>query len=135
MTATVTPILNDNLNDNLNDLIGFGRDIRDDIDKLEKELKALKSDKETNDSAILDIMEGQGIDRTGTDTANVSITERKTPTATDWEKIYAFMLKKGYLHMLQKRLSLKAIEEIIELEGEIDGIEINNKQFLNFRRK
>ncbi len=131
MTATAAQIPTDNLND----LIAFGRDIRDAMEKIEKELKVLKGDKEVNDSAILDLMESQGIDRTGTDEANVSVTQRKIPTATDWEAIHKYIMDTGYLHVQQKRLSLKAIEEIMEQEGEIPGIEIADKPFLNFRRK
>jgi len=125
----------ENANLTLNDLIKMGRTIRDRMSEHEEALNVYKKEKATIDKSILDLMEAQGVQRTATDEASVSVTVRKTPMARDWDKIYRYIVDSGYCHILQKRLSSKALEEIIELEGAIDGIEIEDMPSLNFRRK
>lgn len=119
----------------LQELIQQGRVLRDRVKEHEEVISALKKEKEAIDQNILDIMEAQGISRTATDAASVSVTLRKTPLARDWDLIYKYILEKGYCHILQKRLSTKALEEIIDIEGPIEGIEIEDMPVLNFRRK
>lgn len=45
----------------------------------------------------------------------------------DWALTAAYVLKTGYIHMLQKRVSPNAVKEIRELEGLPPGIEVTTE--------
>ena len=58
--------------------------------------------------------------------AKVQIIPKSTPQCKDWDKLYAFILKTRRLEMLQRRLSIEAINEYIDAGKNVPGIEIFN---------
>lgn len=54
--------------------------------------------------------------------ANVKVVTKTKPTAEDWDKFYAFVKKKGWFHLMQRRLSEPAIAELWESGIEVPGI-------------
>ena len=52
---------------------------------------------------------------------------------TDWDKLYAFIKKKNYFHLLQRRVSDPAWRELIEQGKKVPGTTGFTKKRLNYR--
>lgn len=56
----------------------------------------------------------------------VTIKKKRVPTVKDWDKFHAYILKnakKGAFALLQKRVSVTAVEEIWENGKQVPGVE------------
>jgi len=53
----------------------------------------------------------------------VQIKDKEVPKVTDWKTFWAFIQKTGRFDLLQKRLSDKAIMDMVEADEMPDGIE------------
>ena len=67
--------------------------------------------------------------------ATVSIVESVVPSVTDWDAFYAYIAKKKYFHLLERRASVTGCREIFELKGQLPGVEPFVKRKLNFTSK
>lgn len=55
----------------------------------------------------------------------VSVVTQRVPRVVDWDAFYEFVRKKKLFHLLQKRLSEPAIDELWEGGKEVPGVEAN----------
>lgn len=114
------------------------------IDALYKKREALKAHqaKEAEIKAEIDVLEAtlmetmkaQGVDKSTGKMATVSISESVTGNVVDWDALWAFIFKKKYTHLLQRRVSDPAIRELFEKQGTVPGVEPFTKQRLNVRK-
>jgi hypothetical protein len=101
-------------------------------DRLYK-LKALKAEAQAKLDAIDDerkAIEAELINRLPKDdstgvqgkVARVSLIIKDVPQVEDWVKVYAYVAKQKAWHLLQKRVSSKAVEELWEDGKKVPGI-------------
>lgn len=96
------------------------------VTKIEEEI-ALQEE------ALLARLEAEGTDAAKGKLASVSVGSSVVGNVTDWDAFWAFIFKKKYTHLLQRRLSDPAIRELFEAGTKVPGIEPFTKKRLNVR--
>lgn len=56
--------------------------------------------------------------------ARVTVIKKEVPQVKDWDKFYAYVKKHDAFELLQRRLAVSAVEERIEDEQQIPGVEM-----------
>ena len=106
---------------------------REDKRLVEKTLEEIKKDIDTQEYALLQDMEKQGIDKATGKLASVSVSETIKPSVEDWDMFYAFINKHKYFHLLERRPSVTGCRELFETKGKIPGVVPFKKRALNIR--
>ena len=119
----------------LSELLDKSTALRDEAADHERIAKDLKAEKRIIDQMVVDMMQSMGISRTGTDKVNATVIHKRLPNVTDWDAFYSYVNENDAPYLLQRRVSQKAIEEIIELGGEVPGIEFYEEDQLSLRKK
>lgn len=79
------------------------------IDGLKKDLAAV--------AALEGLTEGGGTD------SKFKVEPKTVPQAVDWDAFYAYMGKKKYWHLLQRRLTIAGCQELWDMGAKIPGVE------------
>jgi predicted transcriptional regulator len=108
------------------------REKRRELDAQVKELEGQASDLE---SEIMETMAEQGLDKMSGAMASVSITTNTVANVESWDDFLAFVYKKKYGHLLQRRVSDPAYRELLEQGVKVPGVNPFNKQRLNLRSR
>lgn len=96
-----------------------------------KQAAELKKERDVVEKDIINMMQAQGIERTGTLRANVIIQHKRFPQVKDWDAFHTFVYENHAAHLLQRRVSTTAVAEY-EAEGEVlPGIEFYEEDQLN----
>lgn len=118
----------------LNDL----RQVMDEIDQLNKQLRPLTSRRRELEQAIISKAEAEGTDRFGNDQLSVTV-QHKTTANYDpekWDSILRWAVKTGNSHIFQRRMTDAKVEQLaldgVELP---DGLSLEQIDKLNIRRK
>lgn len=82
---------------------------------------------------LMETMEREGVDKSTGKLATVSISDIVTANIVDWDAFGAFVIKKKYLHLLQRRVNDPAMRELFE-KGNVPGAEPFTKRKLNLRK-
>ena len=121
----------------LGKLIDAITDNREKQRKLNDQLKALKEEYEALEETIKQRLDTEGMDKATGKKATVSISKVIVANVVDWDKFYALIKRKGYFHLLQRRVSDPAFRELLEMNGEAfmekHGVEPFTKVNLNLR--
>ena len=108
------------------------REKRRELDAQVKELEGQASDLE---SEIMETMAEQGLDKMSGAMASVSITTNTVANVEIWDDFLAFVYKKKYGHLLQRRVSDPAYRELLEQGVKVPGVSPFSKQRLNLRSR
>lgn len=97
--------------------------------------EATRRMKEAEDELHIAMTE-QGTDIVRVPGLTLTVKDKKRPQAKDWEAFYAFIIDKNAPQLLERRISAKAFEEMIEARGgvAIPGVEIYEYTQLQKRR-
>lgn len=106
------------------------REQKRELDASIKDLEGQIADKE---SLIMEQMASQGLDKMSGALASVSITTNTVAQVEDWDAFWAFIHKKKYGHLLQRRVSDPAYRELLEQGVVVPGVSPFSKQRLNLR--
>lgn len=81
-------------------------------------------------------MQEQGTDIVRVPGLTLTVKEKKRPQAKDWQAFYAFLIANNAPQLLERRISAKAFDEMIEARGgvAIPGVEIYEYSQLQKRR-
>lgn len=96
------------------------------ISDIEKEIALMEID-------LILLMKAEGVDKATGKKASVSITTNIRPNVTDWDAFYAFIHRRKYYHLLEKRPSVTGCRELFETRGLIPGVVPFSKETLNLR--
>ena len=111
---------------------------RDDLRTLKKDLedrvKALNAQLDENEGQIMDILDEQGVTRSGVGPFSMSISEQTVGNVTDWDGVYGYISQHKAFHLLQRRLANAAYKELLDLGDAPPGVEPFIKRSLNFRK-
>lgn len=117
----------------LEDLIRDRADVKAKMDGLNAELKELRKTQDEIDYELLKKLDDQGVTKTGSDVASVSIREDMVPEVTDWDSLYAHVTATGDFGLLQRRVSSTAYKEALKLGEEVPGLQPREIRRINFR--
>lgn len=86
--------------------------------------------------ALLAAMQQEGIDSAKVDGFSATIRPKRRFGSSDWDKFYAFLKRSGDFQLLERRLSTKACDELLERRNgkEIPGVSLFEYQALQTRR-
>ena len=116
--------------------IGGKIDARQQLKLLKEDAQAVVDayDEQINavETALLEQMDREGTTKGGGKSATVSVNESVVPQVEDWDSFYAFIIKKKYTHLLERRPSVTGCRELFETKGAIPGVKPFIKRKLNF---
>lgn len=118
------------------DDIVYLRQLKDNKDRKNEELKAINAEIEQCERRIIEQMELDGLDTLsirGVGTAFV--TTKDYPQVTDMEAFVKWCYENNRTDMIQKRVSSTAYNQYVQAENIMpDGTDVFQKSTLNFRR-
>lgn len=85
------------------------------------------------EESLMGRLDAEGMSKATGGKASVSITQSVVADVQDWDQFWAFIIKKKYTHMLQKRVSEPAYRELLEKGTKVPGVIPFNKRTLNLR--
>lgn len=112
-------------------------DLREVIRTRDAETNTLKSAKTDLEVYLLSRLDEQGLERMGTDVANISVSTEVVPTTHDWEALFNYIRDNDAFYLLQRRMNAGAYRELAASlpEGEsLPGVEPFTKKKLNMRK-
>ena len=111
------------------------RYLREDIKRLEEEVKALKASKRDLELDVMDHMEEQGVTKLGTDFATVSISETEMPTVDSehWPEVFAYLFENDYLEVMRRQLNSGAWAELKKMGIDVPHVTTFVNKKLNLR--
>lgn len=101
------------------DLLYQTREARYALQNQAKELEELESALKSHIIDTLPKSEASGVSGK---LARVTVKEKVTPQAEDWEALHAYIKKNGAFELMQRRLNNAAIEERLEAGETVPGI-------------
>lgn len=108
--------------------------IRDKKKVLAEQVDLLDAEYKQVEEALIERLKAEGSTKGSGKLATCSITMATVPTVTDWDKVYAYIKKTGFWHLLQRRMSDAAWRELFEKAGKpLPGTEPFSKEKLNVR--
>lgn len=93
------------------------------IKAFEEKITTLKEEGKLLEGELQLAAEAQGLSRGGGKTSTWTLEPVVVPQATDWPAFYAYMAKKKYFHLLQRRPAVKACRELWERGITIPGMD------------
>ena len=109
--------------------------VREKKRELDAQVKELEGQAGDLESQIMETMAEQGLDKMSGAMASVSITTNTVANVESWDDFLAFVYKKKYGHLLQRRVSDPAYRELLEQGVKVPGVNPFNKQRLNLRSR
>lgn len=94
-----------------------------------------KAKREEIDQQIIALLEAQGVDSTRTDVASVSISTTNCPNVDDWDAFASYVVQNNAVYLLQRRVSGKAVEELVAGGETVPGVSFFAKKSLNLRSR
>jgi hypothetical protein len=117
----------------LNELIKARAEVKTSMDDLAKQTKILQQAKDELDYNLIQRLEEQGLSRTATDEASVSINTSTVPDVVDWDAFYEFIFSTKDSTLLQRRPSSTAYKEFLKMGIEVPGLQPREVKRINFR--
>ena len=108
-------------------------DLREEKRKLDAQLKDVEQRYETAQQEVMAMLEEQGADKATGKKATASISVSVVGNIEDRDALDTFMKKTGNFQLLQNRISLPAMRELLEKKGAIPGVSVFHKKTLNLR--
>ena len=109
--------------------------IRTAIQLLQKAEKIHKIEQMDLESAIINKLEEQGIDRIGNNICTVSIRKEIVPTIENWDEVYTYIKETGQFELLHKRMAATAYRELQSMGFDVPGVKPKELTRINFRSK
>ena len=122
----------------MNDLEAISKrliDIRQKRKLLSDQDKALSEEFAALSDQALQFMGDMGVEATRTSHASMSVSKQQMASVKDWDQFYQYVQEHQAFYLLQKRVSNKAYNEVLEMEGEVPGTEPFVKVTLNLRAR
>lgn len=94
-------------------------------DEIDNEVKAATQ-------ALMDAMGEVGTGKAASKLGSVTVKVSVVPQVVDWEKFYAFIHKKKYYHLLERRPAVTGCRELFEGGNEVPGVTPFTKHTLLF---
>lgn len=108
-------------------------DLREAKRKLEAQVKEIEIEYADIEERLMAKLEAEGSTKGSGRNASASITSNVVGNVTDWDQFYAFIAKKKFFHLMQRRLSDAAVRELFEQGMKVPGVEPFTKKRLNLR--
>ena len=99
-------------------------EIKQEKSALNKQVDALDEEYDKLELRVLAMMDEIGLESAKASTALATKSETKVPTAVDWDAVSTYIMENDALYLLQRRLSVTAIKELMDTGEVLPGIEL-----------
>lgn len=112
------------------------REVKTQITAVNATLNDLESSQAALKQKILDALDnmGHGTSSITTKAGTVSIIKSDVPVVKDWNLVHAWIREHNAFHLLQRRMSITAFREYIEMEETIPGTEVFPKRTIGLTK-
>lgn len=118
----------------IGDMIDQAHGLREQERELNKQIAALKSQRDALEEQILDRMDNDKVDQLRGSKATASLSEQKVANVEDWDKVWNWIFRHKASHMVQRRIADAAFREFIDSNPKgIPGISPFTKRGINLR--
>ncbi len=120
---------------NIGTLIDQLFEVREKIRLLNKQAEDLSTGKTELELKLIEALKTQGIEQSRGAKATATVTKAIVPQVSDWDKVYAFVLKHKLPYIFEKRISASVFREVLESlkSKKIPGIEPFEKVSISLR--
>lgn len=108
-------------------------ELRDAKRALDAKVAEIETEYKTLEEQLMEKLDAEGTTAGKGTKASASITSGVVGNVTDWAAFEAFVIKKKFTHLFQRRLSDPAIRELFEKGMKVPGVEPFTKRRLNLR--
>jgi hypothetical protein len=106
---------------------------REEKRRLEEQVKAVEKTIAELDTQLLERMDAEGLEKATGTKATASISKSVVADVQDWDAFWAFIAKKKFFHLVQRRVSDPAYRELLEAGTAVPGVQPFPKRKLNLR--
>lgn len=92
-------------------------------DKLRKSADAVKDKRREVERLLAEEAAAQGLTKGGGESSSFRVEQVTIPHVFDWDKFYEFIHKKRWYHLLERRPTSKAAQELWERGTDIPGVD------------
>tara|TARA_B100001287_G_scaffold265480_1_gene258437 strand:+ start:416 stop:808 length:393 start_codon:yes stop_codon:yes gene_type:complete len=117
----------------IDELIDRKKSIKNQMEKLNSELKGLREQENDIDLQLLKKLDTEGLKKTANEVASVSIKEETVPDVHDWDALYEHIKQTGDFSLIQRRVSSTAYRELLKLGENVPGLQPREIRRINFR--
>lgn len=96
---------------------------QEEVKSKEVEIKLTKQEIETLKAELIAAAAEENLTLGGGVASKFTIAPKVVPQASDWDAFYAWMAKKKYFHLLQRRLTVAGCTELWEQGTNIPGVD------------
>lgn len=101
---------------------------------LEAQVKVIEEKQAAEEAELMAQMEAEGVTKSTGTQASVGITESIVANIVDWDALCAYVKKKNYFHLFQRRVSDPAARELFQSDGKVPGLEPFTKKKLTLTK-
>ena len=112
-------------------IVGF----RDQIAELNKEVDEIKAERAKVEAELMQAMREMNVTQLGSVHGTASIKKQQTPIVVDWDTVNTFILENNMLGLLQRRLSTKFYDELVNDGQSVPGVDVFEQDTVSIRRK
>jgi hypothetical protein len=123
--------------DILGNLVTSLVDRREQIRKLEAQLKELKAAQRENELEVMDTLDALGVEGAKTEFATVSISSEEQPTVDPehWPDVWEYLFNNGYTELLRRQINALPWRALKDLGVEIPHVTPFTQRKLNIRAR
>lgn len=107
--------------------------VREEKRRLESQVKEVAAKIEELESALMERLETEGLEKASGTKASVSVGTSVVADVQDWDSFWAYIIKNKYTHLLQRRVSEPAYRELLDAGKKVPGVQPFTKRKLNVR--
>lgn len=104
--------------------------LKSQLAELSRQEKEIKAQKDALEFKLIQSIEGlgEGMDMVRAGRRKALISTQQLPQVKDWDAFAECVYRNNALHLMQRRVSSKAVEEWTEANGPINGIEFYERK-------
>lgn len=107
--------------------------VREEKRLLESQIKEVEERADTLQTQLMERMNAEGLEKATGSKASTSLTETVVADVRDWDEFWAWIAKKKYFHLVQRRVSDLAYRELLETGVKVPGTQPFTKKKLTLR--
>ena len=119
----------------IGELADLSVELRNQSREFERKKKDLDAQRKSIEGIIISKMGEADVTQMATGNASLTVGEKKVANPADWDDIYEYIKENDAFYLIQRRLSSKAIVELIEDGNEVPGVTLYTEPTLSIRAK
>jgi hypothetical protein len=107
--------------------------LRAELSAKNKEVTALKSEKEALEAGLMDAIQSAGMESVKVNGTTFGISNKAKPVVEDWDAYYAYILETGNVQLLYKQATQSVVMELLNAGETVPGVAIVEEPKIYYR--